>query len=64
MEKIDYYLQKIYDMAIEYGPRVLLAIVTLIIGLWIIKTILRGVRKGFQKIKIDDTMQPPHHLLL
>ena len=58
MENLDYYLQKVYDMAVEYGPRLLLAIVTLIIGIWIINLITRGVKRGFEKSKIEETLRP------
>ncbi len=58
MENAQYYIDKIYDMAIEYGPKVLLAIITLIVGLWIIKMILKAVNKGFQKSEMDESLRP------
>lgn len=58
MEKFDYYLQKLIDMAVEYGPKLLLAIVTLLIGLWIIKVILRAINKGFEKSNVDESLRP------
>ncbi len=45
-------------MAIEYGPKVLLALITLIVGLWIIKLVLRAVNKGFEKSQMDELLRP------
>lgn len=58
MENVQYYIDKIYDMAIEYGPKVLLAVITLLVGLWIIKVILRAVNKGFEKSQMDESLRP------
>ena len=58
MEKIQVYIDKGYLMALDYGPRVLLAIITLIIGLWIIKMILRAVKRGFERSKVDESLRP------
>ncbi|MBU0520196.1 mechanosensitive ion channel [bacterium] len=45
------------DMAIVYAPKLLLAIITLVVGLWIIKVIGKGVRKGMQKGEVDVTLR-------
>ena len=58
MDKMQYYIDKIYDMAIGYGPKVLLAIITLIVGLWIIKVILKGANRGFEKSNMDESLRP------
>lgn len=39
----------------EYGPRLLLAIVVLIVGLWLIKVLKRGLTKGLKRRKMDIT---------
>ncbi|MGM0508553.1 MAG: mechanosensitive ion channel family protein [Fusobacteriota bacterium] len=44
------------EMATEYGVKILLAVVTLIIGLWIIKVILKAVNKSMKKSKVDKTV--------
>jgi small conductance mechanosensitive channel len=55
-------LQKISDqawsMVLEYGPKLLLAIITLLIGLWIIKHLVKLVEKGLAKGKTDSTLVP------
>ena len=58
MDKVQYYIDKIYEMARDYGPKVLLALITLIVGLWIIKLILKGVRKGFERSQMDESLRP------
>jgi len=55
-------IQKLSDQAMamimEYGPKLLLAIVTLIIGLWIIKHFVKIADKGMAKGKTDTTLAP------
>lgn len=54
----DEILKKITDMAVEYGPKLIGAIVVLIIGSWIIKLIMRSFRKILDKRNIDDSLKP------
>jgi small conductance mechanosensitive channel len=53
-------LEKYVDMAIQmgmdYGPKLVLAILTLIIGLWIINSVGRRVSKSFEKGGVDKTL--------
>ncbi len=42
----------------QYGLKIVGGIVALIIGLWIIKVILKAVRKAFDTSKIDSTLKP------
>ena len=44
------------NMAIEYAPKAALAIVTLIVGFWIIKRIVRFAEKAIGKSGIDETL--------
>ena len=54
-------LEKYYDQAIElsmsYGPKLLLAILTLIIGLWIINAFAKGVDKGMERANVEITLR-------
>ena len=52
------YLQKIYEMAIEYAPKFILAIIVLLIGLRIIKLITGLLKKSLKKKDIDPTLAP------
>lgn len=55
MENFD--LNAIYDLAITYGLKILLAVVVLIIGLWIIKAILNALGKNMEKRNVDATLR-------
>jgi len=53
--------EKYYDQAIElgiaYGPKLILAILTLIIGLWVIKGIAKGAGKAMEKTGVEVTLR-------
>jgi len=51
------YVDKAKDLMFEYGPKLIGAIALLLIGLWIIKLILKGIRKAVGKRGIDETLQ-------
>lgn len=46
------------EYVMEYGPKVVLAILTLIIGLWVIKAITNGTRKAMTKRNFDPSLTP------
>lgn len=46
------------DLVFEYGPRIVGAIVVLIVGLWVVKILLKGFGKAFDKSKIDASLKP------
>jgi small conductance mechanosensitive channel len=48
---------QIPGLIIKYGGQFLLAIITLIIGLWLISRLMRGIKKVFQARKYDQTLQ-------
>ncbi len=50
------YTDKGINMAIEFAPKVLLALVTLVIGFWIIGKIVNFARKGIGRSGMDDTL--------
>ena len=43
MENIDVYVNKAVELVMEYGPQLLLAIITLFVGLWLIKLVVKSV---------------------
>ncbi len=55
VEKI---LEKITNMAVEYGPKLLGAIVVLIIGSWVIKAINKRFAKILDKRNVDESLKP------
>lgn len=48
----------LWDLLLEYGPRVILAIVTLVIGLWIIGILTRGFNRFMDKREFDPSLKP------
>ena len=58
MENLDKYWNMGIDMAMEYAPKVLLALITLFIGLRIIKFLVGIVRKRLEKSNTDETLRP------
>lgn len=48
----------ILDFIIEYGPKVLGAIIVWIIGSWIIKIFIRGLNAMFNRTSIDESLSP------
>lgn len=49
--------QKGIELGMTYGPKLVLAIIVLIMGFWVIGVILRGVEKGLEGAKVDATLQ-------
>ncbi|NNF35652.1 MAG: mechanosensitive ion channel family protein [Saprospiraceae bacterium] len=49
-------VQKIMDMAIAYAPKVLMALLTLIIGFWIISKIIGYLKRVMKHRGMDDTL--------
>lgn len=43
------YTQKAIDLAVEYGPNLILAIIVLIVGLWIIKIVVKATNKTMER---------------
>jgi small conductance mechanosensitive channel len=42
----------------EFGPDVLGALVALVIGLWVIKWVLKAINAGMTRGKVDDSLKP------
>ena len=49
-------LEKITDMAILYMPKILLGILTLIVGLWLAKMLTKILNKSLEKAKVESTL--------
>lgn len=58
MEKIDIYLQQGTNMAVEYAPKLALAIITLLLGLWIVNTFVKFLKKTMTKREVDPSLIP------
>lgn len=57
MENINIDLGSISDLAVKYGLKLLLALITLVIGLWIIKMILNAIGRNMEKRDVDATVR-------
>lgn len=58
MEKIDYYWNQAVDYLITYSPRILMALVVLLIGLRIISWTGKLMSRGMEKRGTDITLRP------
>ncbi len=56
--EVQKYTDKLIDFFIEYGPKMIGALVVLIIGLWIVKMITKGTGRMLEKRKIDPSLVP------
>lgn len=56
MEQVNQYALKFYELAIAYAPRLLLALVTLLVGLWLISMVVRITKAGLEKSKTEPTL--------
>ena len=58
MENVELYTAKGIELAMTYAPKLLLAIVTLIIGLWIVKMIVNGVSRMMERKGVEPSLRP------
>lgn len=58
METVEKYAEKFADLIIVYGARVVGAIVILIVGLWIIRRVVKTISKRMAKAEIDISLRP------
>ena len=52
------YIDYIMDLAWAYGPKILIALVMLVAGLWIIRRISRGFESFLRMRGVDDSLRP------
>jgi len=51
------YVDKVIELVVLYGPKLVGAIIVLVIGLIIIKLVMKGIKKIFEKRKFDVSLQ-------
>jgi small conductance mechanosensitive channel len=56
VSEVSVYTDQAVNYLIEYGPNVLLAILTLLIGLWIIKILRKGFNKAMEKADLEISL--------
>lgn len=57
MEQIQPYLDKAIELSMAYLPKVVLAVVTLVVGFWVIKRVIKGMNRVLGHKAVDDTLQ-------
>lgn len=57
MEEINNLSQQLYDVALEYGPKLVGAIITLIVGLWVISVIRGVIKRTMEKREVDPSLR-------
>lgn len=57
MEKAEEWMNYGLDLAKEFGPKLITALVIYIVGMWVIKRIAGGTRKVMSKSKYDESLQ-------
>ncbi len=57
IEKAQEWMNYGIDLAKEFGPKIITAILIYIIGSWVIKRITKGLTKVFAKSKYDESLQ-------
>lgn len=58
MEKYHINPDKLFELTLAYLPKLALAIITLIAGLWIIRIFVKGILKLMQAKNVDESLQP------
>ena len=51
------YLDKVIELLVLYGPKLVGAIVVLIIGMFVIKLMMKGIVKVFEKKQLDESLR-------
>ena len=57
MENLDHYMQLLTDFALEYGPRVLGALIVLVLGIWVIKQVVKALKRALSSRSIEPTLE-------
>jgi small conductance mechanosensitive channel len=55
---LDKFYDKAYDWVIRFGPRFLVGMIVLFVGLWLIKLVLNWSHKGMHRKEVDPTLKP------
>ena len=56
LEKAGTYLEMFTELAVAYVPKLLLAIITLLVGFWLIRRVTRGLSKLLNVRQVEDTL--------
>ena len=56
MEKFQEYLDMIFKLIVEYSPKVIYALILLVVGLFIIKLLTKATKKVMRKQRVEETL--------
>jgi small conductance mechanosensitive channel len=56
--KIEKFYSQGNDWTIRYGPRFVVGILVLFVGLWLIRLVLNWSHKGMHRKEMDPTLKP------
>lgn len=54
---LNQYLDQAVEVAMLYGPKLLFAVITLLVGLWVIRIIMSGFRRAMQRSKLEASLE-------
>ncbi len=57
MEQLDHTASWARDLVLTYGPNLLLAIITLLIGWWLVKRVVSVVSHAMERSQVENTLQ-------
>lgn len=57
IEQFDNYLEMGIEMAMGYAPQLILAVLTLVIGLWIVNRVVGAMAKAFERSGMEETLR-------
>lgn len=57
MEKMENLSEQLYSIIMVYGPKLIGAIVTLLIGMWVISVLRKALRSRFEKQNVDPSLR-------
>ena len=52
------FYNRVYDWIIVFGPKLLIGLAVLLVGLWLIKLLLTAIKTRLQKRQLDSTAKP------
>jgi len=58
IDKLEIFVTKLIHVVVDFGPRLIIAALTLIVGLKVIKLLIKLIKKAFEKGHLDITLRP------
>ncbi len=58
MKELSYYFDKIIDLAITRGPSLILALITYLVGRWVISRFIHVVDASMRRANLDESLRP------